>query len=613
MATYTKIVDPNGNGADYTSIALWEAGEGSAGYVAGDIAIADCRRSGPLKDTTPVTISGWPAGVDVKIVANDNHRHNGIPGAGYVVETGVSGIPIRTYQGTLGNVLVDGIEVCNWLGAYLGISLTWGASGSVINCIVHGNSDPGSNGVSCKDDATGLIASNIIYDIAGTGILGSSGSAGKVYNNTVFNCGVGIYTYGYSVATVNNLVFSCTTCFSGNYNAGDDYNSSSDATAPGANSLINQASNPFADSDSGDFHLIEGAAPIGAGIGQALDPNVPQFDVDGDERTGTTTDIGADLYVSSGTAINCTSESITTNSNLADVQAGATVSCSSGSISTAANLTAVYQSELIGVSPGAVSAEVLNAVVLQAVDISATPGSIASSSYAVSIFQANEITASLGQVSVAKNNADVYQTSLIPCESGAVSFSALSADIAVGLSIDAGSKNIAMSAASATVFTAIEIESAAIDIGVSAFAADVQTGNFINGSLGLVGVSANNATVYVGKDISCSTGAASYISNHAAIGLGIQIDCQAKAEALSGYACLVFNDSLVGCASGSFGLSALDCSIISSTPIACGYLDVGVLALSASILTTAYIPASRTSVVEAVDRVDAVEYNDRIS
>ena len=212
-------------------------------------------------------------------------------------------MPIRTYQSTLGNVLVDGIEVCNWLGAYLGISLTWGASGSVVNCLVHGNADSGSNGVSCKDDATGVIANNIIYDVAGTGILGGSGSAGKVYNNTVFNCGVGIYTYGFSVITVNNIVFNCGACFSGNYNAGDDYNLSSDATAPGSNSLINQASNPFVDSASGNFHLIDGSPPIGAGIGHDADSNVPQFDIDGDGRSGSTTDIGADLFVASGQSV----------------------------------------------------------------------------------------------------------------------------------------------------------------------------------------------------------------------------------------------------------------------------------------------------------------------
>ena len=50
MATYTKTVDPNG-GSDYLSLALWEAGEQGL-YSSGDIAIADCKRTGATKDTT---------------------------------------------------------------------------------------------------------------------------------------------------------------------------------------------------------------------------------------------------------------------------------------------------------------------------------------------------------------------------------------------------------------------------------------------------------------------------------------------------------------------------------------------------------------------------------
>jgi len=77
MATYTKVVDPNnGAGTDYTSLAAWEAGEQGL-YSSGDIAIADCKRTGATKDTNSVTISGWTAGVIPKVIVNAAYRHEG--------------------------------------------------------------------------------------------------------------------------------------------------------------------------------------------------------------------------------------------------------------------------------------------------------------------------------------------------------------------------------------------------------------------------------------------------------------------------------------------------------------------------------------------------------
>lgn len=48
-----------------------------------------------------------------------------------------------------------------------------------------------------------------------------------------------------------------------------------------------------------DLHLKSGAAAIGAGVGPGSDSSVPTKDIDGDTRSGATTDIGADLYVAS--------------------------------------------------------------------------------------------------------------------------------------------------------------------------------------------------------------------------------------------------------------------------------------------------------------------------
>jgi len=79
MAEYIKTVDPNG-GADYLSLALWEAAEQNL-YEAGDVAIALCRRTGPEVETytttTGVHVAGWTAGVIPQIKVDPAFRHQG--------------------------------------------------------------------------------------------------------------------------------------------------------------------------------------------------------------------------------------------------------------------------------------------------------------------------------------------------------------------------------------------------------------------------------------------------------------------------------------------------------------------------------------------------------
>lgn len=122
-----------------------------------------------------------------------------------------------------------------------------------------------------------------------------------LYNNTVvgFHNTAGILVYGSRTYCKNNISISNLTDFV-NYNTNTamiGYNYSGDASAPGANSLINQSSDIFVDPENGNFHVVPGAPVIGAGIGPALDSFVFITDIDDDIREGDITDIGADLYV----------------------------------------------------------------------------------------------------------------------------------------------------------------------------------------------------------------------------------------------------------------------------------------------------------------------------
>ena len=125
-----------------------------------------------------------------------------------------------------------------------------------------------------------------------------------VYNNIAIGGTRGFNKQaGTNALVVNNIaVGQSTACFSGAFAAGSDYNVSSDATAPGAHSLYNQLiADLFVDSENHDYRPKAGANTIDAGIGPALDSNVPTTDIVGTSRSGNTCDIGAFEYMAAGT------------------------------------------------------------------------------------------------------------------------------------------------------------------------------------------------------------------------------------------------------------------------------------------------------------------------
>lgn len=124
-----------------------------------------------------------------------------------------------------------------------------------------------------------------------------------VYNNIAIGGTEGFRKEtGAAALVVNNIAVgqstACFSGFSGAFAAGSDYNVSSDATAPGAHSLINQLiADLFVDPENHDYRPKAGANTIDAGIGPALDSNVPTTDIAGNPRSGSTCSIGAFEYV----------------------------------------------------------------------------------------------------------------------------------------------------------------------------------------------------------------------------------------------------------------------------------------------------------------------------
>lgn len=315
MATYTKTVDPNG-GADYTSISAWEAGEQTL-YSSGDIAIADCRRTGSTSDTTTVAIGGWTAGVIPKIIINASYRHEGKiadqqAGGNYIYK--LSGMSSSAFTIGVNSTEVHGLLISGWGsvgGTRAGIT-TGGTTvdyGVVSGCLIASPTNVASSTMYGIQLVNGCddwkIINNIVCNVKTSlntayGIQSARGNL--VYNNTVYNCGTG-FTEGDNNNTMvykNNVAVGNTVAdWANSYAATSDYNVSSDATAPGTNKATGKTAytDYFVDPANGDFHLKGSSYSLFGLAGTDLSGT---FTTDIDGQTRTAWDIGADEYVASG-------------------------------------------------------------------------------------------------------------------------------------------------------------------------------------------------------------------------------------------------------------------------------------------------------------------------
>jgi len=318
MATFTKTVDPNG-GSDYLSLRLWEAGEGGL-YTSGDIVIADCKRTGPTKDTSYCAINGWGTGVIPKIIVNVAHRHEGKfadtrdSDGNYIytmrVEATSPVFDIRQHYTTIDGVVIDAVGIGNY--QQTGIQHTNPTYGITVSNNIIKNSNPIEINprFGIFQGSTGTTADNFIYNNIVYGYTGSSGygiyqSYGNtyVYNNTVYGCDGGIRANNGNLYAINNVSLgNVTSDYSGTFGAGTDYNVSSDATAPGTTVATGKTSYAtyFTDHTAGDFHLTDTSLNL-FGIASADLSATFTDDIDGDTRPSDSTfGLGADYYVAAG-------------------------------------------------------------------------------------------------------------------------------------------------------------------------------------------------------------------------------------------------------------------------------------------------------------------------
>jgi parallel beta-helix repeat protein len=184
-----------------------------------------------------------------------------------------------------------------------------GRYSSVSNSIIKGKSGTNDWGIYVVGHGPYKIWNNIFYDWSGTGQGGISGLASDseniyVYNNTFYNCSLGVYSSEPNdIVVKNNIMQNCTDGFSGyTFETGSDYNISNvagDTTGISVsyrNGLATTVS--FSDSANKDFHLASNdTAARNSGTSLESDSALAfNTDIDGHTRNAAVNawDIGAD-------------------------------------------------------------------------------------------------------------------------------------------------------------------------------------------------------------------------------------------------------------------------------------------------------------------------------
>src|SRR3989339_887724 len=356
-------------------------------YADGVDASMDTVRSTWTTDATRYITIFTPTNTSTE--CNTNQRHNGvINGGGYTLQSSFAGDYARNVDIGANYTKVIGLKIIrtssNWsYGFCLGTSVTAG-TGCGNNCEFAYNllyqqsgGDYGEiiyNGnISTSDHYACSIHDNILVSGSSTLLWGiyydgnyqtTEARQSKIYNNTVY----GSYTSSggairivvnnsasssYLPLVKNNYAANTGTgsdyIFGGadysNANAEFAYNGSDDGTAgtSNGNQTISAANMYFTSTTGGseDLHIKSWSYAILGGVGPSSDANVSSFDIDGNTRTGTQTDMGADntpytltaaadpctLYYSVGTSTNdfkTSSPTISVSAGIATFSTGQT-------------------------------------------------------------------------------------------------------------------------------------------------------------------------------------------------------------------------------------------------------------------------------------------------
>lgn len=324
-AEVIRYVDPDATGAGdgtswtdaYTSLSAWEAAEQTDLVTDGDWHHVYVRSSGGTADTTATRIVSWTTGpanyIVIEAVEGDEAlktgwsssryrlvaQADGVTGALLSIEqdyTQVIGLQFELDANNSGSTVYGITNASTVGGLYRGVR---------VNVINDGNAQARAMRVGgTAAGATGKAENCIVTNAGGMGIYGSGDNGGVlIYNCVVYGCGIGISTAYLDTIAKNCASFNNTNDFDGtfdtiDYCASDDGDGTNNVSPSGAD-----WTNEFSAPASGNFTLLNTGNLYDAGVGPGTDANVPTIDIDGDSRSGATTDIGADEYVAGGSAV----------------------------------------------------------------------------------------------------------------------------------------------------------------------------------------------------------------------------------------------------------------------------------------------------------------------
>lgn len=316
---------------EYTSLAAAEAGATDANHLnTADLVTGNYQLNFPCyydsgPDTTAVTVDGYTTGADnyIRIYAPNNmsaeanrwQRHGGAwDDLRYnLVITNNHGIKTQD-----GHIRLEGLQIRltgvtgNRMGVFVTGSIGAGSDIRVFGNILRGDTSTGDwhMGIDVwQTSGSGVvnITNNVIYDFrrtTGSNAVGIGVEDGwitsRIYNNTIYNCGLGFYRWGGTAILKNNLIQATVAAnYGGTIDASSTHNISQDATAPATGVYYRNKKVEFSDIANKNLHL-SAADNVAKGVGADLsaDANFAfNIDIDGNTRpsppTGTW-DIGAD-------------------------------------------------------------------------------------------------------------------------------------------------------------------------------------------------------------------------------------------------------------------------------------------------------------------------------
>lgn len=509
MTEYVKTVDPNGS-ADYTSLNLWEDGE-DALYSSGDVAIADCRRTGATKDTTAVTISGWTAGVIPKIIVNPLYRHDGKwPGADGNTLNSQGNYVAMHYSGSeyaanltsgIANLCIDGLCFIGKSEADTrGGGISFNGAGMVVeNCLFHNFQGVSSRAAIYTDYAgAGCIIRNCAFDNLTAYAINVDMNV-SIHNCTAYDTrGFRIRENRTPAPIIRNCVslapkdtYACFSAASGSWGTGSDNNVSSDATAPGTTVAHNKTAytDYFVDPSNGDFHLKGSSQSLWGISGQNLSA---LFTTDIDGQTRVAWDIGADEYVASG------SNSYTLDAAL-------------GSFSLTGIAAGLLAARKLASDTGSFALTGQSATLKAARKIGADGGTFALSGLAAGLRTARKIGADVGAFSLAGQDLNLLYGRRIAADAGAFTLTGVDASLLYGrkLSADAGAFTFAGEDAT-LIYTpagAYVLTADGAVFALSGNAAGLLYGRKVSADSGVFSLSGQDAGLKAARRVSADSGA----------------------------------------------------------------------------------------------------------